>query len=311
MVDTIPAWLISSFVRAVANLGGSASPEETKATARQLAQRWSDPQRHYHNTEYLKEILENVDLLADQARNADAVRLAAWYHGAIFDVSPDAVNRGQGGLNIMASADFTADELSRLGVSETNAALVVGLIRSLYRHNPPDDIDAQVLSDADLAVLASDPEQYHDYQVAIRKEYGAFSDSQFVSARRAVLESLLARHQLYFTHGAQVWEEPARENIRAELERLNKTNTAGLSLPAGDSADVARQSSDASTPTPQAQVEASDEAADSQLDGDINPYSPTEAADLGSTLETAGEVMDTLVMKAIKADEVPLKPMSD
>lgn len=311
MVDTIPAWMISSFSRAVTNLGGSASPEEIKAAATQLAQRWSDPQRHHHNTEHLREILENVDLLANQARNADAVRLAAWYHGAIFDVSSDAVDRGEGGVNIMASADFAADELSRLGVSEANVSLVVGLVRSLHRHNPPDDIDAQVLSDADLAVLASDPEQYHDYQVAIRKEYGAFSDSQFVSARRAVLESLLARPQLYFTHGAQVWEEPARENIRAELERLNKTNTAGLSLPADDSVDTARQSSETSTPASQAQVEESDETTDSQLDGDINPYSPTEAADLGSTLETAGEVMDTLVMKAIKTDGIPLKPMSD
>ena len=43
-----------------------------------------------------------------------------------------------------------------------------------------------------------------------------------------MVSALLARRQLFWTHAASAWEELARENLRAELERLQKPDTRSL-----------------------------------------------------------------------------------
>lgn len=222
MAEMIPAWLLSGFARSVAAEGGTAPRDVAQSVGTELAQRWMAPERHFHNLEYLKTTLENVDILSEQARDVDAIRLAVWYHGAIFDVSEAAVERGEAGLNVLGSADYAADSLAELGVSEPQIEKITDLIRGLYHHQAIDDIDAQVLSDADLCILAADPQEYLEYLRAIRREYAAYDEACFISARSKVIGSLLNRPQLFWTHGAASWEEQARENLRAELERLEK-----------------------------------------------------------------------------------------
>ena len=50
-----------------------------------LLGRWAEPQRAYHDLAHLAEVLERVDLLAAEADQPDAVRLAAWFHDAVYD----------------------------------------------------------------------------------------------------------------------------------------------------------------------------------------------------------------------------------
>ena len=42
------------------------------------------PGRHFHNIRHLTDVLARVDEL-EETHEPDLVRLAAWYHGAIFD----------------------------------------------------------------------------------------------------------------------------------------------------------------------------------------------------------------------------------
>lgn len=335
MAEMIPAWLLSGFARSVAAEGGTAPRDVAQSVGTELAQRWMAPERHFHNLEYLKTTLENVDILSEQARDVDAIRLAVWYHGAIFDVSEAAVEHGEAGLNVLGSADYAADSLAELGVSEPQIDKITDLIRGLYRHQAVDDIDAQVLSDADLCILAADPQEYLEYLRAIRREYAAYDEACFISARSKVIGSLLNRPQLFWTHGAASWEEQARENLRAELERLEKTGTAGLDI-AGAGVDPTVQTGaiPAATPTselpptpregtPKVAVtnpETGDLSGNSPGDGDtedtdepdeVNPYAPPDEADLGSTLENVAEAMDTMVMKALKPAEVDSKTISE
>lgn len=335
MAEMIPAWLLAGFARSVAAEGGTAPRDVAQSVGTELAQRWMDSQRHFHNLEYLKATLENVDILSEQARDVDAIRLAVWYHGAIFDVSEAAVERGEAGLNVLSSADYAADSLAELGVREAQIEKITDLICGLHRHQAVDDIDAQVLSDADLSILAADPQEYLEYLRAIRREYAAYDEARFISARSKVIGSLLNRPQLFWTHGAAGWEEQARENLRAELERLEKTGTAGLEI-AGAETDPAAQTgmipatapATEQSPTPGEGVatvpgtkpetgdlsETAPRAADAEgIDepDEINPYAPPDEADLGSTLENVAEAMDTMVMKALKPSEVGLKPRSD
>lgn len=228
-MNVAPAWLIAAFTRAATHLGAQAPASSCDAAAQELAQAWMEPGRFFHNLERLKTLLENIDFMAQTARNPDALRLAAWFHGVRFDVSAQAVAQAKDGLDIHAGALKAQGVLTSLEMPQPQVQRVVGLIESLEGHRgDPDDIDAQVLSDADLSILAADPEDYLDYMCQLRREYSAYDDAEFVSARSQVVSALLARRQLFWTHAASAWEELARENLRAELERLQKPDTRSL-----------------------------------------------------------------------------------
>ena len=247
-MNVAPAWLIAAFTRAATHLGAQAPASSCDAAAQELAQAWMEPGRFFHNLEHLKTLLENIDFMAQTARNPDALRLAAWFHGVRFDVSAQAVAQAKDGLDIHAGALKAQGVLTSLEMPQPQVQRVVGLIESLEGHRgDPDDIDAQVLSDADLSILAADPEDYLDYMCQLRREYSAYDDAEFVSARSQVVSALLARRQLFWTHAASAWEELARENLRAELERLQIPDTRNLpvvSVPLeggatdGDAADI-------------------------------------------------------------------------
>jgi predicted metal-dependent HD superfamily phosphohydrolase len=92
------------------------------------------------------------------------------------------------------------------------------------RHRPTaDDRRGQLLSDADLAILAAPAERYDDYVRDVRKEYAAVPDDDFARGRAAVLDDLLAKDSLFHTETARdLWEERARGNVTAELARLDR-----------------------------------------------------------------------------------------
>ena len=180
---------------------------------RALLASWSDPRRRYHDVEHLRDVLDHVDQLADYADDADAVRLAAWYHDSVFEASPDDEE---------LSARRAETELGALGLAAGFIAEVARLIRMTAAHNPdPGDRDAEVLSDADLASLAVSRERYRRNSAEIRIEFAHIPEAVFRSGRAAIIAALLAAPTLYRTPGArQRWEQQARENLRAELDTL-------------------------------------------------------------------------------------------
>ena len=53
----------------------------------ELLERWNEPQRRYHSVTHLRAVLRAVDVLEADGESFDgtAVRLAAWFHTAVFD----------------------------------------------------------------------------------------------------------------------------------------------------------------------------------------------------------------------------------
>lgn len=180
---------------------------------RALLARWSEPRRRYHDIEHLRDILGYIDVLADHAADADAVRLAAWYHDAVFEGRPDDEER---------SARKAEADLGALGAAAEFIAEVARLIRMTAAHNPAaGDRDGEVLSDADLASLAVPLEQYRRNSADIRIEFAHVADETFRSGRARVIAALLAAPALYRTPAARErWEQAARSNLAAELARL-------------------------------------------------------------------------------------------
>lgn len=222
-VQDAPQWLIPAWVRACVGAGATASTEEIELAGERMLARWTEPGRHYHNARHLCEVLAHVDELAEEAHEPDLVRLAAWYHGAVFDAAERASYAHRGGENERASAILARLELGELGLPARAVDRVAELVTALERHTPtPVDEDCAVLCDADLAMLAAEPQRYKAYVADIRAEYAHIPVEEFVRARIAILRRLLARPRLFASPLAHGWEEPARQNVEAELQRLEK-----------------------------------------------------------------------------------------
>src|SRR5690606_27767387 len=67
---------------------------------------YQEGERDYHNLSHVRQVLAQVDELADHATDPDIVRLAAWFHDAIYD--PLASD------NELRSAECATEMLSEL-----------------------------------------------------------------------------------------------------------------------------------------------------------------------------------------------------
>lgn len=204
--------LVERWVTAARGAGATAGDHALGAAGEALLARWREPHRHYHTVDHLAAMLSIVDAEG----GADPVRLATWYHDAVYDP------RSPGDANERESAALARAELAGLGVPEPVAAEVERLVLLTAGHAvAPGDGDGELLCDADLAVLARPPAEYDTYAAAVRREYAHVPDELFRAGRAAVLQSLLDLPALYRRPAlAERWEAPARANLERELRAL-------------------------------------------------------------------------------------------
>ncbi|MFF9203767.1 hypothetical protein ACF1AE_18415 [Streptomyces sp. NPDC014986] len=207
--------LRARFARALEGARGPGGGPDPAPYADDLLARWREPQRRYHTLTHLTAVLDRVDELAEHAVDPDVVRLAAWFHDAVY--LPDRSE------NEERSARLAERALPEAGVPAGRTAEVARLVRLTVTHDPADDDrDGQVLCDADLAVLASPPSAYAAYTAAVREEYHFVPGEAFRAGRADVLRQLLALPRLFRTpYGSERWEATARYNMRGELEMLS------------------------------------------------------------------------------------------
>ncbi|GGQ24286.1 HD domain-containing protein [Streptomyces griseomycini] len=207
--------LRARFARALEGARGPGGGPDPAPYADNLLGRWREPQRHYHTLAHLTAVLDRVDTLEEHADDPDVVRLAAWFHDAVY--LPDRSE------NEERSARLAERALSEAGVPAERTSEVARLVRLTVTHDPADDDrNGQVLCDADLAVLASPPSAYAAYTAAVREEYHFVPNDVFREGRADVLRRLLGLPHLFRTpHGQEHWEATARYNLRGELEMLS------------------------------------------------------------------------------------------
>ncbi len=179
-----------------------------------LVRSYSCRERLYHNLDHIYHVLSTINALQKYTQSLTTVKLAAWFHDVIYDTK----SRN----NEECSARYAQELLSRLGISATTTSVVNRLILNTKYHQADiEDIDSQVLLDADLAILAAHPEKYQKYAQAIRQEYGWVSETDYILGRQQVLEKFLQRQQIYFTPLMfQQREASARANIKTEIQDL-------------------------------------------------------------------------------------------
>ncbi|MFI1965786.1 hypothetical protein ACH429_17040 [Streptomyces pathocidini] len=206
--------LLARWVRLLRRCQETSHPDPVPYGENLLA-RWAEPQRRYHTTEHLLAVLDHIEELAHHSADPDAVRLAAWFH--------DAVYHPERSENEERSARLAERALPEAGVGAARTVEAARLVRLTVTHDPaPGDADGEVLCDADLAVLAGSPQTYAAYAAAVRQEYGFVPHDAFREGRAAVLRQLLELPRLFRTpHGQEHWERTARYNLETELQLLS------------------------------------------------------------------------------------------
>lgn len=203
--------MIESYVAALEAVvpdGQGTDGDTVGAAARHLLDRWRAEDRGYHDETHLAEMLQR---LGELGHDDPGCVLAAWYH--------DAVYTGRSGEDERASADLARRELTALGAPPRAVDRVRRLVLVTLDHRPGDDPHARAVVDADLAILAADPDRYAAYLAGVRRDFHRFDDAAFTAGRRAFVQQTLARERLFHTdHGRTAWEAAARRNLAAELD---------------------------------------------------------------------------------------------
>lgn len=173
---------------------------------------YSTPNRYYHTLQHIHSVLNTIDTLKTYVQDLSCLRLAAWFHDIVYDTHAQD--------NEEKSADYAGDMLKMVAIPDSNIAKVKNLILCTKNHQA-DDIDSQVLLDADLAILAANPVEYQKYAQAIRQEYAWVSEREYIKGRSKVLEHFSQRQSIYFTPlMLESAEELARFNMKTELNNL-------------------------------------------------------------------------------------------
>ncbi len=178
-----------------------------------LLRRWSEAHRHYHDVRHLAAVLDALDVLGEGRL---PVRLAAWFHDAVYAGAPDDEERSAVLAETLLDGVVAPDEVRE----------VARLVRLTRTHDPAAGDDAgAALCDADLAVLGLPAGRYDVYVRDVRADYAHVPDAAWRLGRTQVIDSLLALDPLYRTEaGRALWAGRARDNLARERRRW-----AGLS----------------------------------------------------------------------------------
>jgi len=204
----------ATFQQQVAELGES------------LLQAWEQPHRAYHHSGHLSQMLTDLDRLyayRTQGSTPLALVLAAWFHDAVYEGAPGEDERRSEQLAIASLEPLVTAGL----LSGDELQMVRLLVRATATHELPESAnlpagyepaDIQFFLDADMAILAADSARYRRYLHGVRSEYSHFDDEAFRAGRTTFLRSILGRKRIFLSEeGLQLWEEPARANLSAEL----------------------------------------------------------------------------------------------
>lgn len=178
---------------------------------RELRAAYASPPRVYHNLAHIAACLRDLDEAAPEG--SVPVETALWFHDAIYEpLRTDNETR---------SAEFMRTVLGPIGVDPQTLADAHRLIMVTAGHAKAAEADEALIADVDLAILGSDPEAYDRYAKAIREEYRAVPDDQYVPGRARFLAGMLESPAIYRTAWAQTkdLETRARTNMCRELGR--------------------------------------------------------------------------------------------
>ena len=183
----------------------------------QLITAYQEPDRHYHNLQHLQQLftaLQNFNP-SNYLNDRPSIILAIFFHDAIYDT--------QSHKNEAQSAKWASESLTKLKLPNTTIDRITHLIHLTKTHRPdPTDLNAQILLDCDLSILATPPAQYRTYAQAIRQEYHWVPEADYRKGRSQILQTFLNRDRIYRHPEMHHYEHQARTNLNQEIQNLKQ-----------------------------------------------------------------------------------------
>lgn len=166
---------------------------------------YSESQRHYHTVQHIVECLEHFHDIKTHLTDALSVELAIWFHDVIYN--PQANDNEQ------QSAEYMKQVLESVLVAEQMEKIYAWILAT-QAHAPTAHLDLAYLLDIDLAILASNPIRFAEYERQIQQEYAWVEPSLYAQKRQQVLRHFLKIQPLYQTPLFQKrYEHQAKQNL--------------------------------------------------------------------------------------------------
>ncbi len=215
--------LRTRFLDLWASLGG----KNGDAVWEELAARYSEPTRHYHNFGHIGRCLKVLDKAREHIPSPETVELAIWCHDVIYRPgSPD-------------NEEHSARWLESRGAGMPAVAKAAAIIRATTHCGEPADTDTAYAVDIDLSGLARPSSGFAQDGDKLRHEREDLGFSEYCGCEGRFLSWLLSKPKIYYTrYFYELCETRARENIRRRLKQLE--NMPGASAKSTRETDCAR-----------------------------------------------------------------------
>ncbi len=171
-----------------------------------LYERYTAPDRHYHDIRHITASLAELDGVRQLARDPAAIELAIWFHDCVYEA-----HRMD---NEEQSAVIARQSLQRMGAHSSLTEAVNQMILATRHTAPATKPDEQLLTDIDLAPLGASSDVFEANGRLIRREYAHLDDQSYARGRAKILRSFLSRASIFATElFAGRYEQQARANL--------------------------------------------------------------------------------------------------
>lgn len=193
-------------------MGAQAAPEPIFEA---IVAAYNEPHRAYHTLAHLQDCLTKFESARLLARQPDAVELALYFHDVIYNPRTSD--------NEERSATLAVQQLQCGQVPQSLVEVVGQLILATQHQTVPQDEDAALLVDIDLAILGSPIAEFDRYEANIRHEYSWLPETVYRVKRVSLLERFLDRSRLFQTDlFHRQYERQARHNLQRSIETCHQ-----------------------------------------------------------------------------------------
>lgn len=175
--------------------------------------KYSEPKRQYHTIAHLENLISELSTIQNHIKDWESILFAVFYHDIIYKATSKS--------NEEDSAEMARTRLSEIGYPEEKITQVVSMILATKRHESSKDTDTNFLTDADLAILGKQHQEYRQYSENVRKEYSIYPNFLYNPRRKKALQHFLNMETIFKTeYFIKTYEKEARKNIAEELNQL-------------------------------------------------------------------------------------------
>lgn len=179
----------------------------------EIEKSYTAKKRYYHNQSHLENLLKELTSIKESIEDWDCTIFSIAYHDIVYNTLQKD--------NEEQSAAMAEQRLAEIAFPAQRISKCAEQILATKGHTISNNQDINFFTDADLSILGASWEVYETYFKNIRKEYSYYPDLLYKPGRKKVLQYFLSMDKIFKTDKFfSRYEEQARKNLLAELERL-------------------------------------------------------------------------------------------